>query len=107
MKSLFNVIAAGVRIQARMLTVGIAEIRKEGAILPGFVKEIRESFEESSLPGALQQYVGALAAMSDVPSWVGEVNQEIDFLKASWQKTEASMVETAEAIEAIVQEVKQ
>lgn len=107
MKSLFNVIAAGIRIQSRMLTVGIAEIKKEGNILPGFIQEIREEFEASELPSALQQYVGALATMSHIPTWVGELNQEIALLKASWQKTEASMMETVEAVESITREAKQ
>jgi len=115
MKSLFNVIAAGIRIQSRMLTVGIAEIKKEGnilpgfiqEILPGFIQEIREEFEASELPSALQQYVGALATMSHIPTWVGELNQEIALLKASWQKTEASMMETVEAVESITREAKQ
>ena len=45
--------------------------------------------------------------MSHIPTWVGELNQEIALLKASWQKTEASMMETVEAVESITREAKQ
>ena len=103
MKSLFNVAAAFVRVNVAMIQTMEQSFRKEGVIVAPFVKELREGFEASELPSALQQYMRALVVLSAVPAWALEARKEIDLFKRTWKRTEASMA-TAEAI---AQEVRQ
>lgn len=81
MKNIFNLAAVIVNAYAASAKAASDVLRKEGGVIVDIMKDIREGFEASNLPKAIQNCKEVdEAASADEPTWLPQADEEIELL---------------------------
>jgi len=81
MKSLFNILTACVNVNTSILAAAANSMKKEGAVVPELIKDIKDGLVNSGLADAVKENISANHEAGIPPTWIAQAKAEVKALK--------------------------